>query len=119
MANECDGNQVLENISATLTQKRIGDFFSGGNSAKQAKTQQSGETDCEKQSADAKARKSYAKKNQTDWLQKPQFHWLFYDNATKKKLMTCSIYIQHKKINAMTLGTENFRIIYTSNHFDN
>ena len=37
-------------------------FFYGGNSAKQAKTQQSGETDGEKRSADGKARKSYAKK---------------------------------------------------------
>ena len=44
------------------TQKRIGDFFSGGNSAKQAKTQQSRETDGEKQSADGKARILYAKK---------------------------------------------------------
>ena len=25
---ECDGNQQLENMSATQTQKRIGDFFS-------------------------------------------------------------------------------------------
>ena len=23
------------------------------------------------------------KKNQTDWLQKPQFHWLRYDDAKK------------------------------------
>ena len=73
----------------------------------------------QKQSADEKDRKSIAcKKNQTDWLQKPQFYWLCYDNANKK-LMTCSICIQQKKINAMTRGTESFRIIYTSNHFNN
>ena len=60
--NECDRNQLLENMSATQTQKPINVFFSGRNSAKQAKTQQSGETNGEKQSADGKAGKSYAKK---------------------------------------------------------
>ena len=35
---ECNGNQLLENMSATQTQKQITDFFSGRNSAKQAKT---------------------------------------------------------------------------------
>ena len=50
--NECDGNQLLENMSVTQTLKQIGNFFSGGNSAKQAKTQQWGETDGEKQSAE-------------------------------------------------------------------
>ena len=46
---------------ATQTQKRIGDFFSGGNSAKQ-ENQQLGETDGEKQSVDGNAEKSYEKK---------------------------------------------------------
>ena len=64
--NECMWNHLLENMLATQTQKRIGDFFSGGNSAKQ-ENQQLGETDGEKQSVDGNAEKSYEKKN-SNWV---------------------------------------------------
>ena len=104
---------AVENMSATQTQKRIVDFFSGGNSAKQAKTQQSGETSGEK-SADEKAGKSYVKKFQTEWLQKPPFHWLRYDDA--KKLMTYGICIQQNETNAVTQGTDNFRTSTLEHH---
>ena len=93
--NECDGNQLLENLSATYTQKRIGDFFSGGNSAKQVKTQQSDETDGEKQSADGKARKSYAKKIKSTGYKSLNFTGLV--TTLPKKLMTWSICIVYSK----------------------
>ena len=75
--NECDGNQLLENMLATQTQNQIGDFFCGGNSAKQAKT--------------SNLVKPMVKNNQlmemlrnSNWVvQKPQFHWLCYDHANK------------------------------------
>ena len=60
--NECDGNQQLENMSATQTQKRINDFFFWQKFRQTSENQQSGETDGEKQSADGNAEKSYAKK---------------------------------------------------------
>ena len=90
MAN---GNQLLENMSAQ-TQKQIGDFFSGGNSAKQAKTQQSGETDCEKQSADGKARKSYAKQEGQDGP--VSLHWLIREIHSYQTLHYLGIGLKHK-----------------------
>ena len=105
---ECDGNQQLENMSATQTQKRIGDFFSVEilpNKRKRSNRVKPMMKNNQLMEKLGNRRKK--KKNQTDWLQKPQFHWLRYDHA--KLLMAYSICIQ--KTNAMTLGTDNSRII--------
>ena len=97
--NKCDENQLLENMSATQTQKQMGDFFSGGNSAKYAKTSNRVKL-MVKNNQLMEMLSNGMQKFQTEWLQKPHLHWLRYDNA--KKLMTCSICIQQKKTNAMT-----------------
>ena len=78
--NECDGNQLLETMLATQTQKRIGDFFSGGNSAKQAKTNNWVKL-MVKNNQLMEMLRNRRQKIQTEWLQKPQFHWLHYDDA--------------------------------------
>ena len=93
--NKCNGNQLLENMSAPQTQKQFGDFFSGGNSAKQVKTSNRVEPMV------MEIPGNHTQKIQTERLQKLQFHRLCYDDANKK-LMTCSICIQQKKTNAMT-----------------
>ena len=71
--------------------------FSGGNSAKQAKTSNRVKPMVEKNQLMEMLRN----RTQTEWPQKPQFDWLGYDDA-KKKLMTCTICIQQKKTNAKT-----------------
>ena len=78
--NECDGNQLLENMSATQTQKQICDLFSGGNSAKQAKTSNRVKP-MEKKN---QLMEMLRNRTQTEWLQKPQFNWLRYDDAKKQ-----------------------------------
>ena len=92
--NECNGNQLFENMSQT--QERIGDFFSGRNSAKQVKTSNR----VKPMVKNNQLMEMLRNRTQTEWLQKPQFHLLCYDD--EKKMMTSSICIQQKKTNAMT-----------------
>lgn len=71
---------------------------------------------------DKKAGKTGSLSNQTDdgrhfsdkWLQ--EYTWLQYD--AEKNVMTCSLCIKHKKTNAMTTGTSNFRTSTLSRHAD-
>ena len=77
----------------------IGDFFSGGNSAKYVKTSNRVKP-MMKNNQLMEMLRNGTQKIQTEWLQKPQFHWLGYDDA--KKLMMCSICIQQNETNAMT-----------------
>ena len=79
------------------------------------------ETPSPMESSDPEAEKTESSKNRTDdrcfqekWLS--DYSWLQYDK--EKKIMTCSLYIKHKKKNAMTTGTSNFRTSTLTRHAD-